>query len=301
MKFSAFIIGAMLLFVSCAKDKNMEDYRRDQLQQSLSRINSISGSYSGAVISKLDGSNLGSINLKFQARTDVESRAGQISSEQNAIVSGSLNFRSLTNAEVVFDNGFYDDVTGDFQVTIPIVQEGGATSKLSLVGQISGDQWIGSIEVKGQPDYGGLLNLQRNAPPSSISAIEVSGTRLQQINRLGLVYIGSYKTGDQLTPFKLSFIDKDILPEQNFYKLFSPVRSVSVNCDFTDFELNFSDAILDDKMGTLVAHDPVDQRGNPARANLSCVTFDDGNNGFGWDCTIQTKVTLLRLHLAAKK
>lgn len=291
---------SLLSMVGCSKDKNMDDYRRDQLQESLARISSISGSYSGVAVSRLDGTNLGAIDLKFQARTDIAASSGNVSSQQNAIVSGSLSFRSLTNTEVVFDNGYYDDVTGDFQVTIPITQNGGAISKLSVIGQVSGNSWIGSIEVKGQPEFGAQLTLYKNAPPKNTSALEITGARMEQIRRLNLVYEGEYTVGGANAPFRLSFVNRDILPEQNFYKLFSPVRQVNVNCDFTDFELNFSNAILDDKMGTLVGHDPTDQRGTPARANLSCVKFDNGAGNYGWDCEIMTKITTVKIHLNAK-
>lgn len=291
---------SLTVIVGCSQDKNMDDYRRDQLQESLARISSIQGSYSGVAISRLDGTNLGAIDLKFQARTDIAANSGNVTSQQNAIVSGSLSFRSLTNTEVVFDNGYYDDVTGDFQVTIAIAQSNGSTAKLSLMGQVSGNTWNGSIEVKGQPEFGAQLNLYKNAPPRNTSALEITGKRMQQMKRTDLIYEGEYTVGGANAPFRLSFVNRDILPEQNFYKLFSPVRNVNVNCDFTDFELNFSNAILDDKMGTLVGHDPTDQRGTPARANLSCVKFDKGNDDFGWDCEIMTKITTVKVHLNAK-
>lgn len=278
----------------CSKDKNMEDFKREQLVQNLSRISSVSGTYSGSVVSKLDGTNLGAVILKIQAKTDVQS------SEQRAIVSGTLSYRSVSNAEIVFDNGFYDDITGDFQVTIPVTMEGGVAGKLSLSGVIANEKWNGSIEVQGQSEFGGELDLTKNAPLPNRNSIEVGGTRLQQMKRLDFIYSGVYRSGDSTVPFKMNFINRDILPEQRFYKLFSPVRIVNVNCDFTDFELNFTNAILDDKSGTLVGHDPVDQRGTPARANLNCSRFENSADDFGWDCEIQTKVTVLRLHLKAK-
>ncbi|MDD4974376.1 MAG: hypothetical protein PHY93_08480 [Bacteriovorax sp.] len=291
---------SIFLLVGCSKDKNMEDYRQDQLQQSLARISSVSGTYSGPVISKIDGSNLGNIILKFKASTDIQSNSGSVTNNQNAIVSGSIKLKSLSTTEVSFDNGYYNDVTGDFQVIIPIAQESGVIAKLSLIGQISRDQWIGSIEVKGQPQNGADLNLLRNAPPSNTSAIEVSGTRLEQIRRLNYDFVGFYKVDNSTSPFKLSFTNRDVLPEQSLFKLFSPVRQVSVNCDFTGFELDFTNAILDDNSGILVAHDPIDRLGHPARANLTCKKFEEGAD-FGWDCEIQTVKTLLRLHLIAKK
>jgi len=299
------LVVLILLLVGCSKDKNMEEYRREKLQEKISRINSVSGTYSGPMISKIDGSNLGIITLNFQARTDIQSTIGQGINEQRATVSGSLNFKSFTSAEIVFNNGFYDDTTGDFQVSIPIVQEGGISSTLSLIGMVIENQWNGIIEVNGQPDFGGQLKLQKKTSQSQKTNIEgkigVGGIRLEQISKVNYIYEGSYLLDDISTPFKLSFINRDLLPEQHFYKLFSPVRNVSISCDFTDFELNFPNALIDDKAGTLVAQDPIDQRGNAARATISCLKFGIMSGEFGWNCQVQTRLTTLNLHLIAKK
>ena len=296
----ALIMSSTIILLGCGKDKNMDDFRRDQLQQSFARITSISGSYSGPVISKVDGSNLGNILLKFKASTDVQSNSGRVSNDQSVLVSGSINLKSLTTTEVSFDNGFYDDVTGNFQVTIPVTQDGGVTSKISLTGHISEDHWIGNIDVKDQEEYGASLNLTKDAPPANTSSLEVGGVRLQQMKKLDYVYEGTYKVMDSTSPFKMTFRDKDVFPEQSLYKLFSPIRQINLNCDLTQFEINFSNANLDDKNGLLVAHDPTDQLGHPVRASLVCRRFEVGSD-FGWDCEIQTKTILFKTHLVAKK
>jgi len=287
---SIFCFSSLLFLFGCAKDKNLEDFRRDQLQQSISRINSASGTYTGSVISKIDGTNLGAVILRFQARTDIQPNTGGISSEQRATVSGSLIFKSLNSNEVVFDDGFYDYDSGVFQVTI-------LRLKLSISGIVSGNKWNGTIEVQGQPDFGGEMDLTKNAPLPNTSAIEVGGTRLQQIKKMNYTYVGSYKNEGVITPFKLSFKDNDV----SINSIFSPIRIVHVNCDFTDFELDFSDAILDDKAGILSGFNPIDQFGKPANATLGCLKFDQADGDFGWDCQIQTKSTMLNLHLPAKK
>jgi uncharacterized protein YcfL len=294
MKMMTVLGLSLLLFVGCKEDKNMEDYRRDQLQQSIARISSVSGNYSGPITSRVDGSSLGEATLKFKASTQVLAQNGTTTT-QSVAVSGSLSIKGATTAELVFDEGFYDDISGVFQVTIPL-----DLGKISLSGIVHGDSWNGSIEVSGQPDYGGELNLLKNAPMPNTSSVEVGGTRLQQIRKMGYSYEGSYTAGGISSPIKLSFIDQDLLPAQNVYKLFSPVRNISVVLDLTDFELNFANALLDDKEGTLTAKDPNDQRGNPVRATLNCTKFE-APTGFGWNCTVQTKVTSLKVKLTAKK
>lgn len=291
-------VSTVLLFAGCGKDKNMDDYRREQLQESIARISSISGSYSGGVISKMDGNNIGTLSLKFKASTDVQANSGRVSNEQNAIVSGLISLSSLMNIEVAFDNGHYDDVTGNFQVTVPVNLDAGLASKVYLNGHISGDKFIGSIEVKGQSQNGAELNLIKNAPPANTSKMEVSGIRLEQLKRLNYNFEGSYLYNNKPSPFILSFVDRDFFPEQNLYKLFSPIRQVGVNCDLGGFRLDFSNAILDDKNGTLVAFNPTDQRGNLVRGRLNCNNFEDGAK-FGWNCELKTTTFLIETHLIA--
>lgn len=287
--------------VSCSKDKNLEDYRRDQIQQSISRITSVSGMYSGSVISKIDGTNLGAITLNFKAQTDIQSSSTQVYNEQTVKVSGSLSLKSLTSAEIVFNNGRYDDTTGEFQVTVPINLDGGKASKLLLAGVVNGDRWNGSIEVEGQSAFGAELDLVRNAPMSNTSAIEVGGSRLQQIKKMSYRYEGSYTSEGVELPVKMSFINSDILPEQKFYRLFSPVRTANINFDFLDFELNFLNANMDDKAGTIDGPFAFSINGTPVRATLNCIKFEENTGDFGWNCSIQTKKTVLNLHLKARR
>jgi hypothetical protein len=286
------------LFIGCAKDKNMDDYRREQLQISLSKISAISGAYSGVMSSKVDGSNLGNIILKFKATTDVQSGSGSTSTNQTAIVSGSIKLQSLTSAEVSFDNGYYESESGNFQVSIPVVQDNVLISKISLSGQIINGHWIGSIEVKGQPQNGADLNLVKNATPGNTSSIEVGGIRLEQIRKMDYPFLGFYNFNSITSPFKMNISNREATPEQTVFKLLSPIRQVNLSCDLSDFELIFNNAILDDTMGTIVAHDPTDQ-GRPVRADLFCKMFELGAD-FGWDCEVQTKTGIFRTHLKAK-
>lgn len=293
MKLMTVLGLSLLLFVGCKEDKNLEDYQRDQLQQSIARISSVSGNYSGTITSRVDNTSLGEATLKFKASTQVLTKNGATTS-QSVAVSGSLSIKGATNAELIFDEGFYDDVTGNFQVTIPLTE-----GKISIEGTVQGDSWNGTIVASGEQDYAGELYLIKNAPMPNSSSVEVSGTRLQQIRKTDYTYEGSYTVGGITSPMKLSFIDQNVLPVQNVYKLFSPIRNISVLLDFTDFELNFANAVLDDKKETLTAKEPNDQRGNPVRATLNCTKFE-APTGFGWNCIVQSKTTL-KVKLTAKK
>jgi hypothetical protein len=304
MKFSNFLIlfnvFFLLLLSSCGKDKNLEDYRGEQLQIAIARINAISGSYSGPVVSKIDGSSLGNLQLNFKASTDIQSNSGQVSNNQNATVTGSITLRSISTNEIPFENGIYNDSTKGIQINIPVSRDGRVIGKISLSGVVSGDSWVGNIEVNGQSQSGADLYLTKNAPPPNSSSLEIGGSRLEKIKKLNYKYAGSTNITGKDGEFKLIFLDnKDILPEQSLYKLFSPIRQINLNCDLGAFELNFQNAIINDNTGTIVGQDPTFM-GKPISANLVCYQFVDSHD-FGWDCEIETKSTIFRSRVKALK
>jgi hypothetical protein len=296
--FWSICLCSTFVLVGCGKDKNLDDLKNEQRQQQMARINAISGSYSGNVTSKIDNSNLGNMQLNFTSSTVLQSNSTGVSNDQKVIMSGNLILQSTSTISVAFTNGYYEDQSGFFQVAIPVVQKNGVVANISLTGQISGNTWVGSIEVDGQSQNGGSLYLVKNAPQSNTSPLEVGGSRLEQLKRAEYKYEGSYEYMGKAVPFKMNFTNKESQPEQRLYRIFSPVRQVSVNCNLTKFELNFANASLDDNKGTLYADSPTNQSGKSAVASLDCVKFQD-NMGFGWDCEVQTTQATFRTHLNA--
>jgi hypothetical protein len=291
-----------LFLLGCSADKNMQDFQKEQLQQNIARINSVAGTYAGFLTSKIDQKNLGGFSLKFEAMTDVASNSGQTTSEQKVKVSGTLKVESFMAAELIFDNGYYDSDTGNFQVTINVDIDANTKSIISLVGTISGDTFVGKIEVTGQPKFGGNLNLVKNATMPSTTSIEVGGTRLQQIKKTYSVYNGFYNDGTGVTPVKMTFSIEDAKANQKFYRLLSPVTNIYINLDFSDFELNYSNASLDDNLGTITGVNPLDRNKRDAKVNLNCNQFEDPkNNEYGYDCELRFTKSVLNIHFTAAK
>jgi hypothetical protein len=293
------IVGfcSITLIVGCAKDKNMDDLRREQLQESLSRIDSISGTYSGTAVSNLDSTTLGGIDLKFQASTYVQS-TGSVSNQQSVTISGTIGFKSISNAEIPFTSGTYDDETGRFQVTLFNID--GTTKSLSLIGQISGDTWDGKIEVSGETAFGAQLHLTKNAPLSTSSSMESGGIRLKQLNRTRYVFEGEFNNDGKNSVVQMSFSNHST-PSQNFANIFSSTHDETVTINFFKYEASF-DATINDKLGSFEGRNGIDHTGVSIRnSSLNCSKFDNGNSDFGWDCEMKTKVKVIKLHLTAKQ
>ncbi len=286
----------LLAIVGCSKDKNLKDYNQELAQQFASQIEASSGSFAGSAISKLDNTNLGAVTLNFNGQY-IQSSSSQ--DQQTVRVSGTLNLKSLTSAEIVFNNGTYNDTNKKLQVIIPVTV-GNDKRNLTIEGIVDGDQWRGAVFVDGYPELGATLNLVKNAPVPNTSAIEVGGTRLQQIKKMSYLFSGTYVSDGREYPVKMRFMDSDISPEQKFYKLFSPVRTVNLNFDFTGFDYNFVNANFDDKAGTIDSFIPSSQPGTYSSL-LTCKKFDESNGDFGWDCTTKVNGKVHELHLLAQK
>ncbi len=294
------LCSVLAIAIGCSKDKNMDDYRRDQLQQSIERMNTVAGSYSGSLVSSFDKTNLGAVNLTFKTQTNISSSSSEVSTQQTTTISGSLTLKGLSQTTLSFNVGSYDDVTGRFQVTIPAGKISGVDSTISLDGNISDGRWVGEISFSGRSEYSGSMDLQKDAPLSNTSAIEVSGTRLQQIKNADYDFVGSYKVASDKVEraVQLNIYDIDNSPVQTVFKMISPIRNVNVNLDFSVFRLNFP-AVLDDELKTLSGSTTVGSGLNTSNASLDCTKYIDGAD-FGWNCTFTTKAKLY-LHLSAKR
>lgn len=291
------VAAVMSSMFGCAKDKNMQDYQSDQVQQQMAKINAVAGVYSGEAVSNLDSTVLGAIQLNFRPNTVVQAgNTTNVNTTQSVVVSGQVSLTGLYNASVSFNNGTYNDLTGEFQVTIPVTLLDKTTKKnIDLVGHISNGQFIGSLSTDDIEKYQANLTLTRNAQPTNVDKLEPSGTRIQQIKRTspGFNYIGDRNKGSETVQARLFFVNKDNLPEQQFYKLISPTRLVDVNIDMNPWIINLPNSTIDDNLGTI--------EGSNAAVGLHCDHFGNTKEeANGYDCTVTSNRVPVLIHFLAQ-
>jgi hypothetical protein len=195
--FAVFFLS--LALVGCGKDKNLEDYQRDKLQQNLGLYKSKEGIYSGIVRSKLDGRVIGAMQISFSAQTKTRpSNDGQLSLGSPILV-GNVQFLDKNVINLVAPEGFYDPNSNLYHADIPISRggaggggssgggagdaggSGGAngnpgnfgnspvtpngtalTENVTISGQLLQETLVGEVQSQNYPEYGGRFELTRN-------------------------------------------------------------------------------------------------------------------------------------------
>lgn len=289
---------ATSFMVGCAKDKNMQDYQSEQVQQQVAKINAVAGTYSGEAISNLDSTSLGAIKLNFKPNTVIQAgNSTNVNTSQTVTVNGQINIAGLTSASVSFNNGNYNDITGDFQATIPVTMLDKSTKNIDLIGHISGDQFTGTLSVDGVINYQANLSLTKNAAAPNVDKLEIAGARIQQIKKTSSTsrYIGERNKGTETVQAQLYFVSKDNLPEQQLYKLISPKRMIDVNLNMNNKDswiINLPNSTIDDSLGTI--------EGSNTSVGLHCDRFDNGKSGYGFDCTVTSNLKPVTIHFMAQ-
>ncbi|RYZ95887.1 MAG: hypothetical protein EOP11_24240, partial [Proteobacteria bacterium] len=197
-KYTSFSFALLALaLVGCGKDKNLEEYQRDKLQQNLGLYKSVEGTYSGIVRSKTDNRVIGAMQISLTAQTrNKPSNDGQLSIGSPVLV-GNVQFLDQDIINVVAPDGFYDPNTGLYNSQIEITRTaGGATNGggssgggsggnppnngggynntpvapgqgaerelIVLTGRLGNGNLVGDMQTQNYPEYGGRFELVRN-------------------------------------------------------------------------------------------------------------------------------------------
>ena len=151
---------------ACVSEKNQQDFRQEQVNEQIAKIMPIKGTYNGTIVSAVDNAPLGNVSLTLTPDTSLQTSADNLSSEQHAIVRGVISYTGMSAANVQFNQGFYDPNSGVFQVSFSIVDSAPVpvTHQIELSGNISGNNFSGTLQVEGFAGYGGNVTLTKGAP-----------------------------------------------------------------------------------------------------------------------------------------
>ncbi len=165
-----FLVGVFVLS-ACGRDYNLDDYKREQLQESLAKMQQADGVYSGLATSRLDGSTLGALNIQVTTNTNVLNPGDQSdpTAQPNLEITVSFTGPAGADATVVFENGlFHPSLGGTIQAEKALSPStNGTTRAVDIRGNISNGQFQGLIYSKDSPDYGMTFNLALNGPSAT--------------------------------------------------------------------------------------------------------------------------------------
>ncbi len=261
----------------CAKDRTLDDFKREQTQKDLGKLQTVDGEYGGQVLSASDHSVLGDLKFVLSAKTQVSTAPGVLKADEQPVLVGTLTFTNQQTLVAVAKDSYYDPTTGKFQANIPIQRASGKTDQLTLSGNIQGDSFNGTIEAIGQSDFGGTFSLTRGAAtqagaltsqktPQSAEAIDAA-ISLRQKSFIGTT---EFKTGETL-PVSFVVLDPKLSSEEEFLSLFYPVKSVEVNLNYGDsIVISHASAQWDKRVGTLTGQAVLLRDGEKVNILLEC-------------------------------
>ena len=161
------LVGAAV--IGCAKDKNLDDYRQEQLNTNLSNLQMAAGSYRGNMVDSQTSKSMSNIQIDLQAVTVPVPSPDNSGTRSQAILQGKVSLNdglALSSAKITSaDFSIADSKTnvGNFsgKITVTVNNQ---TSTLSMSGVINGATFTGDISNDDRPGHKGHFTAVRNAP-----------------------------------------------------------------------------------------------------------------------------------------
>lgn len=284
----------VFLFLGCAKDRTLDEWRSEQQQIELAKLKSaVEGVYPGELQSHADGKSLGSIVFELEANYD--STQSNTASQQ-AIISGQVTMMSDdSTGRIAFSKAYFDSESGLLKVTAQVIQLNGEKVDIALSGRIQDHVFTGDIEVLGFKENGGHFRLQKsgdllgsvNSGNGAGSSGKTSGGGTV-VNPISQTFTGEgiYVSGKK-RPTQFTLTHPYFTKEQEFVETLSGVRTFRASIIFAELsQKDFPTAKWDLRAKTLRAETPIDSN--------SMMQFECVPSGKGWNChVLNTKSGLI--------
>jgi|GEM_PF-6550144 len=280
----------ILGFIGCAPDRSLDDYKREKLREYLGQYQAAAGVFRGIGYSKIDHHSIGAVELILTAK--IKSLDGSSGSKTDGapVLKGKINLYGIYTASLDANDGFYDPDTGIYQANIPIKQQNGKTTEISITGKITQSQFEGSLEVTGFSEYGSNMTLARDRelPANDEQKITAPGQGSNYSNVLGS-YIGTthFRSGATRSVSLVIFSTRNS-SEEDFLNLFNPVKTVQVTLNY-DESMQISHSIVEWNQQThrMIGTSSVTVNNKSVTLALDCnQTLATDLNG--WDCQTST-------------
>lgn len=281
------LVTAALTLQACSKDQDLDDYKKTRLQKNLAEIQTANGKYSGYLLSKQSGANLGALQLTLTATTQVQPSTDESKSSAQPVLLVSVTFQGVSRMTTSAEDTYFDPDTGAFQADVPIVQQAAngqsQTIKISLTGILSNGVLKGTMEAKDYPDYGGTFSLSNKGASldSLVQASKPTGAAFSQGT-----YAGTTTFGKVSKNVSMIILKPVTTSDQDFVSLFFPKIPVKVTLNYGDGALvNFDDSTLDQTNSTVQGNGTITKNNQTETLSLTC---NGQNTDQHFECSVKT-------------
>ena len=218
---------------ACGQDKTLDQYNHDKAQQDLAKVQAVSGTYNGVLLSNADNAMIGPMSVELVGRPQISSGTNQGStSVQQATLTGTITLSGAQQTSVEFVQGFYDSDNGTFQVDVPITLQNGTPATVDLAGSFDGNGAMnGTLKILGFTSNGGYFSLGKGAAlPQVTPAAAIA--RDQTVVNAGLTYQGTATRNQVTTNVVMAFTPGITTRDQDFANRFNPIKYITVNITY---------------------------------------------------------------------
>lgn len=296
--FAALLVATLL--TGCAKGRNADDKRRQDIAEELARLQSISGFYRGRLVSVKDGATLGSLTIQLQADVRGSMNPTGTRTEEKPRLRTRITVETVRPLDVVFDDSSYDDTNGSVRAQTAVKKADDRTYELNFKGVVKGASLEGSLEAFGFPEDGATFVVERDAEAPKFAPNEIApGSR-------SYFAIGAQDNfhGARPSEVALSLVPNPLTREEELLELFLPLKNYRVTVALSaSTEIVFSRARWDRKTGQLVAEADAGAGAQTAHFLLTCREGAQPNPELGpaWSCDFSSSLIerIQRLELGA--
>ncbi|NDD91190.1 hypothetical protein EBZ37_03800 [bacterium] len=279
-------LGVLLACSSagCVADKDLEDWRRQKLNENLGELYSASGAYRGELTSKLTGEPIGAFEVTLVPQVRVIPGATGERADGQATLAARIIFQDqATRLALTALDSYFDQTTGKLEITLPIQRSNGRVEQVVLSGSVGNNLLGGELQITGASELAGVFKLAKDSA-QSISQI-AEKIRSSKPGASPGVWLGTSRFGAALEqPVTAVFMESEVSPEEKFLNRFASIQVVQFTLNYgNSFRLVHNDALLDRRTGKLTGKAKITDKDLTSEIVTECES-----SGGEWNCSHHT-------------
>ncbi len=161
------IAVSALLISGCGKDKTLDQFHDQEVNEELSKLQAISGQYRGTITDERTNSAMGLFEIDLNASLQPTNSSDNSKVANQAVLKGGMTLINATQSSAALQTAQYysDDNSdhGSFSGTLSLVSRSG-TVLMAVTGTINGNSFTGVITPSDHPGSSGRFTLTKGAP-----------------------------------------------------------------------------------------------------------------------------------------
>lgn len=282
------LIFVSTLLAGCGKDHTVDEYLAQKSKQEQRETNqSIAGTFTGPLYSKLNGQTMGILSVELSGDTEVSDGRSRNVIAANISLTTPTAVRTLS-----VSNGSYNIYNHSYQIDFMIPNAPGPDVKLRLVGVINPEAKVmeGSLQSVDFAKYGGTYRLTQDQKLPQPGRLELPAERAANI--FGRVFSVRQEVYGFPNEIVLRLLPVVRSPEQEFLDLFYPVRFATVMFTLTETKggqevltLAFENSVWDMDAKTLHGSVTRSSTGGTLPYHFTLQCSESGTSRVpGWNC-----------------